>query len=190
MLSNRSHVADLVVDGTVELCRELPSGRAQASSGESVAVGEACEVLARWDHTLAPESRGALLFRSYRLLATEAAAGEGVSLWMEPFDAEQPVTTPNTLDTSAPVVARALADAVLELSTAGIAVTLLAYSQSDDPGSPHHTHVRTRRFVAFDVSACAERVRYGLVGQYAVTKKCASAMRSDRLRRSCRKRSD
>jgi acyl-homoserine-lactone acylase len=169
-----------------------------------VDVRDACEILAGWDHTMDPESRGALLFARYWFSATESAKGEGVSLWSVPFDAENPVTTPNTLDESRPLVARALADAVVELSSAGIAldaklgdhqyvkrggkqipigggagtlgivnvmedpsgrvgfpeapygsgymhvvafndtpcpdaVTLLAYSQSDDPGSPHHT---------------------------------------------------
>jgi acyl-homoserine-lactone acylase len=203
MLSNRSYAADLAVDGTIELCRGLSGGTAQASSGETVDVRVACEVLAGWDHEMDADSPGALLFTRYWSRATDGAHDEGVSLWSVPFDVENPITTPNTLDTSAPLVARALADAVLELSDAGIAldaelgdyqyaerggrqisigggagslgvvnviegpfglggftdehhgsaylhvvafdgglcpdaVSLLAYSQSDDRGSPHH----------------------------------------------------
>jgi len=87
-----------------------------------VDVRPACEVLSRWDHRMDAESSGALLFTRYWSRATEGAKNAEVSLWSVPFDVENPVTTPNTLDVRSPVVAGALADAVLELSSAGIAL--------------------------------------------------------------------
>jgi acyl-homoserine-lactone acylase len=122
LLSNRSYAADLAVDSTVEICRNLPDGAAQATSGESVGVREACEILARWDHAMDVDSAGALLFTRYWTHVTEAAKSAGTSPWTVPFDAEDPVVTPNTLDAASPLVPQALADAVLELSNAGIAL--------------------------------------------------------------------
>lgn len=49
-----------------------------------------------------------------------AADALGASPWSVPFDPEDPVHTPHTLDIAAPFVAQALADAVLELDAAGI----------------------------------------------------------------------
>jgi acyl-homoserine-lactone acylase len=230
MVSNRSHAADLAADATVTLCLSLPDGVAQATSGESVDVSEACDVLARWDHAMDVDSSGALLFTRYWSRVTDAASSEGASPWSVPFDVEAPVTTPNTLDVTAPRVARSLADAVLELSQEGIAldaklgdyqyverggkripiaggagslgvvnvmerkfgpggfvgtphgsaymhvvafdgsscpdaVTLLGYSQSDDPRSPHHVDQTERfsrkewitsRFCAEDIASSPE----------------------------------
>jgi acyl-homoserine-lactone acylase len=122
MLSNRSHAADLAVEGTLELCGNLTEGAAAAASGESVDVREACDVLSRWDHKMDSASPGALLFTRYWSRVTFSARDAGVSPWTVPFDLENPVTTPNTLDVSSPLLVQALADAVLELSTAGIAL--------------------------------------------------------------------
>jgi acyl-homoserine-lactone acylase len=203
VFSNRSHAADLAVDATVELCRTLPEGVAVASDGASIDVTHACEVLAGWDHRMDTGSSGALLFTRYWSRAFDAAKAEEVSLWTEPFDLKNPLNTPSTLDVQAPLIARALADAVQELSGSGMpldatlgdyqyierdgqrfalsgggdplgvvnvmegpfgpdgfaeahygsgylhvvafdgsacpdAVTLLTYSQSEEPSSPHH----------------------------------------------------
>jgi acyl-homoserine-lactone acylase len=203
VLSNRSYAADLTLDATVEHCRALEHGLAEASTGQPVDVSAACELLATWDHMMDKQSRGALLFARYFSRATALSKEEGVPLWSVPFDVENPVHTPNTLVVGAPIVARSLADAVLELAAAGIpfdarlgdyqytvragerfpvgggaeglgvvnvlnapfgaegfsqpfygsgymhvvafdgspcpdAVTLLTYSQSDEPSSPHH----------------------------------------------------
>jgi acyl-homoserine-lactone acylase len=122
VLSNRSHSADLALDASVAMCRELAVGSAHGSNGEPVDVRAACEVLAQWDHRMATDSRGALLFSRYWTRALGSAREQGVSPWRVPFDVNDPVHTPHTLDTSAPFVAQALADAVLELQAAGIPV--------------------------------------------------------------------
>jgi acyl-homoserine-lactone acylase len=120
VLSDRSHSADLALDASVALCRELAGGSVQGSNGEPVDVREACDVLARWDHRMATDSRGALLFSRYWTRALGSAREQGVSPWRVAFDVNDPVHTPHTLDTSAPFVAQALADAVLELAAAAI----------------------------------------------------------------------
>jgi acyl-homoserine-lactone acylase len=120
VFSNRSHAADLAVGATVEMCRNLPEGAAEASDGVSIDLGDACEVLAGWDHRMDTRSRGALLFTRYWTRAFDAAKAEGASLWTEPFDLADPLSSPSGLDTQAPFIARALADAVEELSASGI----------------------------------------------------------------------
>jgi acyl-homoserine-lactone acylase len=65
-------------------------------------------------------SRGTLLFdRFWRKLT---AAVPAARLWKVPFSADDPVRTPNTLDTGAPGLTTALADTVAELRAAGIAL--------------------------------------------------------------------
>jgi acyl-homoserine-lactone acylase len=93
---------------------------ATGSDGTAVDVTEACGALKAWDHSMDTGSRGALLFDRFwrRLIAAVPAA----QLWKVPFSAADPVRTPNTLNTDAPWFARALADTVTELRTAGIAL--------------------------------------------------------------------
>ncbi|MGV9878498.1 penicillin acylase family protein [Streptomyces sp. NPDC003006] len=118
--ANRVPAADLAADDTAKACAALPGSTATGSDGKTVDVREACTVLARWDHRMDTGSRGALLFdRFWRKLT---AAVPNARLWKVPFSAADPVRTPNTLDTSLPGFATALADAVAELTAAGIAL--------------------------------------------------------------------
>ncbi|GAX54544.1 penicillin acylase family protein [Streptomyces olivochromogenes] len=118
--ANRATSGDLIADDTARACASLPGGTATGSDGRAVDVSEACGVLKAWDHSMKTGSRGALLFDRFwrRLTATTATA----QLWKVPFSAADPVHTPNTLNTEAPGVATALADAVSELRAAGIAL--------------------------------------------------------------------
>ncbi|WP_030604553.1 penicillin acylase family protein [Streptomyces fulvoviolaceus] len=112
--ANRVPAGDLVAADAARACAALPGGTATGSDGKAVDVGEACEVLAGWDHSVNTGSRGALLFdRLWRKLPTS-------QLWKVPFSAADPVRTPNTLNTDAPAFATALADTVAELHAAGI----------------------------------------------------------------------
>jgi acyl-homoserine-lactone acylase len=120
MLSNRSYAGDLVLDQAVALCRAVPDGKAQSSSGESVDVRAACDVLAGWNHAMDVDSRGALLFSRFWVKAFEMSTEAEVALWKVPFDLADPVNTPNTLDGENPFIARALADSVEELERAAI----------------------------------------------------------------------
>lgn len=118
--ANRVPAADLAAADTAKACAALPGGTATGSGGKAVDVREACTVLARWDRRMDTGSRGALLFdRFWRKLT---AAVPNAQLWKVPFSAADPVRTPNTLDTTRPGFRTALADAVTELTAAGIAL--------------------------------------------------------------------
>ncbi|MGA5499715.1 penicillin acylase family protein [Streptomyces umbrinus] len=117
---NRVPAGDLAADATARACAALPGGSATGSDGKAVDVAAACGVFEAWDHSMDTDSRGALLFdRFWRKLIR---AVPGAQLWKVPFSATDPVRTPNTLNTDAPGFARALADTVAELRTAGIAL--------------------------------------------------------------------
>ncbi|MFD4523533.1 penicillin acylase family protein [Streptomyces sp. NPDC058470] len=116
--ANRVPAGDLIADDTAQACAALPGGIATGSNGTAVDVWEACGVLKAWGHSTNTDSRGALLFdRFWRKLTAAVPAAQ---LWKVPFSAADPVRTPNTLNTDAPGVARALADTVTELRGAGI----------------------------------------------------------------------
>jgi acyl-homoserine-lactone acylase len=117
MLSNRNHIAELTVDDLVRACRAVPD------------LAEACAVLSTWDRHNDVGSRGALLFDRFWLKASA-----GPNLWLVPFSANDPVDTPNTLNTANPAVLRSLSDAVAELRAAGIPL--------DAPFGDHHYVLR------------------------------------------------
>ncbi|MFE0799994.1 penicillin acylase family protein [Streptomyces sp. NPDC058812] len=118
--ADRAPAGDLVAADAARACAALPDGTATDSDGNAVDVREACDVLAGWDRTVDTGSRGALLFdRFWRGLTKAVPAGQ---LWKVPFSPTDPVTTPNTLNTDVPGFTTALADAVVELRTAGIAL--------------------------------------------------------------------
>jgi acyl-homoserine-lactone acylase len=118
--ANRVPAGDLIADDAARACAALPGGTATGSDGKAVEVSAACGVLKSWDHSMNTGSRGALLFdRFWRKLT---AAVPGAQLWKVPFSAADPVRTPRTLNTDAPGFTTALADAVAELRTAGIAL--------------------------------------------------------------------
>lgn len=81
-------------------------------------------------------SRGGLLFDRYWQLV-EDGLGYLPDVWKVPFNAADPVTTPNTLDTANPAVQTALGDAIAELRAAGI--------QPDAPLGEHQFVVRNDR---------------------------------------------
>ncbi|MET9962941.1 penicillin acylase family protein [Streptomyces sp. NPDC006326] len=118
--ANRVPAGDLAAADAAGACAALPGGTATASDGRTVDVTAACAVLAAWDRTADTGSRGALLFdRFWRRLTAGTAAKD---LWLVPFSAADPVRTPRTLNPAAPGIGRALADAVAELTAAGIAL--------------------------------------------------------------------
>ncbi|MFE7013776.1 penicillin acylase family protein [Streptomyces sp. NPDC057651] len=130
--ADRVPAADLAAADTARACAALPSGTATDSDGKAVDVSQACDVLKKWDHTMRTSSRGALLFDRFWRKLTAAVPND--KLWKVPFSAADPVRTPNTLNTQAPGFATALADAVGELRSAGIAL--------DDPLGAHQFVVR------------------------------------------------
>ena len=124
VFSDRQYAGELTRDALVSMCRSFPGGQAPTSSGGSVPVGNACDVLARWDLHENLHSRGAVLFRRFWdhadvVLATKV---EVSSPFSRPFDANDPVNTPNTLNTSNPGVRSALGDAISDLQGAHVAL--------------------------------------------------------------------
>jgi acyl-homoserine-lactone acylase len=115
VFGDRQYGGELVRDEAVKMCNEFPGGLAPTESG-SVAVGNACEVLANWDLHENLSSKGAMLFRRFWERALGATGGP----WKNAFSASDPVHTPNGLETSSPQVQKAFGDAIEDLNGAGI----------------------------------------------------------------------
>jgi acyl-homoserine-lactone acylase len=103
VFNDRQYAGELTRDSLVSMCRQM-------------ALGAPCDVLERWDLHENTDSRGALLFRRF----WERAASAEPSPWAHPFDPNDPVNTPNTLDTSNPQVRAALTGAIDDLNGASI----------------------------------------------------------------------
>jgi acyl-homoserine-lactone acylase len=112
--ADRQYAGEITRDDLVSMCRSF-GGSAPSSSGP-VAVGNACDVLAKWDLHENLDSRGALLFRRFWAHAN----GASPSPYSTPFDVNDPVHTPRGLDTSNPQVQAAFGDAISDLNGAGI----------------------------------------------------------------------
>ncbi len=110
LLSGRNESADLAKNAVVALCRANPT--LTATDGTAVDVRAACPVLAAWNGREDTNSRGSVLWQQFWLSAQSAP-----DLWLVPFDAAHPVTTPNTLNTASPTVRHALADAVRRMAS-------------------------------------------------------------------------
>ncbi len=106
MYGNRNLGAEMMRDDLVKACRASETARLQP----------ACDALAKWDLRVDLDSRGAHLFQ---LIAQNLFLGGGPK-WKVPFDPRNPVTTPNTLDTSDPNVLQALEKAVDRLAQLNI----------------------------------------------------------------------
>jgi acyl-homoserine-lactone acylase len=115
VFSDRQYGGELTRDDAVAMCRSFPGGNAPSSNGP-VPVGNACDVLAAWDLHENLGSRGAILFR--RFIGRAMAANS--SPFATPFDPDDPVQTPNGLNTGNPEVQRAFGDAIADLNGAGI----------------------------------------------------------------------
>lgn len=100
LFNDRNLGAEMTRDDLLGMCR-----RQAASSHPELA--RACEALAGWDLHVNLDSRGAQVFRLF--------VEKGGLKFKVAFDPNDPVNTPNTLDTASPVVLKALVDAVAEL---------------------------------------------------------------------------
>lgn len=106
ILENRVLAAELTLGELLKLCPQRP------------ALAEACGVLSRWDRRAEIDSRGALLF-----FAFWRRTGAVKDFWVMPFDAADPVNTPNTLNpASAPGMLDALQAAADEMKAQKLAL--------------------------------------------------------------------
>jgi acyl-homoserine-lactone acylase len=100
----------------VALCKSLPGGLAPTGSGTTIAVGDACGVLANWNGREDPDASGAVLFRDFWERALALPEGP----WATPFNPADPVNTPSGLNADDKSVVEALGDALQDLKTAGL----------------------------------------------------------------------
>ena len=126
LFSDRQYAGELTRKDVVAMCLAFPGGFAPSAAGP-VAVGKACDVLAKWDVRDQVGSRGALLFRRFwaRAVAVNVSVGATAQqkpLWLVPFDAKDPVNTPRALNTANPLVQKAFGDALNDLAGAHIPV--------------------------------------------------------------------
>ncbi|MCG5217340.1 penicillin acylase family protein [Streptosporangium sp. KLBMP 9127] len=135
LFSNRSWVGERAAADVAAMCAAFPGGQAPTSTGDTVPVGPACSALSDWDRRMTVGSGGGLLFDRF-----VQHLGRRPDVWRVPFDPADPVNTPNTVDTSKPLVRTALGDAIAELRAAGIA--------PDAPLGEHHYVVRNGRKLA------------------------------------------
>jgi len=110
VLSNRAFLAEEVLDDLVALCAEQGT-----TPVNGVTLTEACQSLEGWDGTMNTDQVGALVFREF---AQKFAADPQ---WEVPFDANDPLNTPNTLATNERVL-ELLAAAVTTITDAGLSV--------------------------------------------------------------------
>lgn len=123
VFSDRQYAGELTRKQLVGLCRSL-GGTAPTSSGGTVAIGNACTVLAKWDLHENLDSHGAILFRRFwdhlsgSTTQTVYSYGHAAAYWQHQFSDTDPVHTPYGLNTSDPEVATALGDAIADLRNA------------------------------------------------------------------------
>lgn len=125
MTDKRIYLAELQVDDLVDRCQRYP----EYPLGEDVIqLSEACDVLDNWDRKANLGSVGTHLFREYAVLSQVLQYFRGCDgpCWRQPFDANTPLTTPSGLpeviDPSNDIYLEALANAVLLMGHADIAL--------------------------------------------------------------------
>lgn len=124
---NRVYGAELMSrDGAlVKVC--------QAANG-----GDACPVLAKWDLHSNIGSRGNHIFEEFVKRLPSPGLLPGPSIWKVPFNPNDPVNTPNTLDTSNKKVIQAMKDAIAYLRSRNIPMdaTWGSLQVAGDRGAP------------------------------------------------------
>ncbi len=133
VLSDRQYGGELIRDGVVRMCRGRPGGRAPLSSGGTIAVGSACEVLAHWDLHENLHSHGAILFRRIWWHSPDAAG-----LYSHQFDPRDPIDTPFGYQEHNPANQQALGDAIADLRGAHIPLNAAPGDVQKRAGIPIH----------------------------------------------------
>ncbi|MFF4369029.1 penicillin acylase family protein [Streptomyces sp. NPDC001594] len=119
LFADNSRAADLALDATVAMCRAQPFGLILVD-GQLVNVSEACPILAGWkSHDFTADSRGSWLFENYWYALLGGQSVEKLP-WRTPFDPDDPVHTPNSLDSGSSAVRDAFGRTVIAFRSAGI----------------------------------------------------------------------
>jgi acyl-homoserine-lactone acylase len=127
VFDNRQYAGELFREDLVEMCEQAPGGFLLDDTATPVDVSGACQVIDEWDVHDDLDSNGALLFRRFvsRAFAFDVGGQANVpvlpapAVFSTPFDENDPVHTPNGLNTANPDVNEALAGAVRDLETCG-----------------------------------------------------------------------
>lgn len=124
---NRVYGAELMSQGDdlVKVC--------EAADG-----GDACPVLAAWDHTSNIDSRGNHIFEEFVKRLPSAGVLPSPGIWKVPFDPADPVNTPRDLDETNSAVIKAMKDAIAYLRSKGIPMdaTWGSVQVAGDRGAP------------------------------------------------------
>jgi acyl-homoserine-lactone acylase len=120
VFADEQYAGQLWRDDLADFCDAAPSGQMAGTNGP-VDVSAACPVVRNWDQHDNLDSNGAVLFRVFAQNAMGAVPVVGTpGLFLNQFDANDPVHTPNGLNIGNPQVERAFADAVENLNSKGI----------------------------------------------------------------------
>jgi acyl-homoserine-lactone acylase len=87
---------------------------------EAADGGDACPVLAAWDHTSNVDSRGNHIFEEFVKRLPSGGLVPSPGIWKVPFDANDPVNTPRDLDETNKAVITAMKDAIAYLRAKGV----------------------------------------------------------------------
>jgi acyl-homoserine-lactone acylase len=109
---DRQYLGELWRDQLVAYCNAHPT---MNGTNGPVDVSAACPALAGWDLHVNLDSTGAILFERF-----VDRFGSGAARFATPFDVNNPVKTPNGLNTSDPTLETAFANAVSDLNGASI----------------------------------------------------------------------
>jgi acyl-homoserine-lactone acylase len=110
MFGSRNIAGEMTRDDVVAICRAVPDWTmgtcgdgGDAYSANPAEATQGCTILAEWDGLFNIDSVGPALWRNVWFRMNRTA-----NLWVVPFDADDPVGTPNTLNVDDPAVVDAV----------------------------------------------------------------------------------
>jgi acyl-homoserine-lactone acylase len=152
ILSERSLTSDVLAGGVIQACRARGS-RPVLVAHTPVSLAAACRVLAAWNRRFTVSARGAVLWREFLAGMVDAhpnALQQAGPLFRSGFDPRRPVTTPGQLTRNTAPVLQAMAQAVLNMRRAKVALNAplgsVQYAQKGSlripvPGSGQNTGI-------------------------------------------------
>jgi acyl-homoserine-lactone acylase len=114
LLSNRNYLGEAVLKDLLELC-ESQGDIPVVIGDETHNLAPGCQALSQWDGVMNLDSRGAHVFREF------AEVFRRDPQWVNGFDPQDPINTPNTLATNQRVLEH-LAKAISNIETVGLAL--------------------------------------------------------------------